>query len=53
MAFILPNIVVVAQTFVADFDIIMTGLGLTFEALYRIYYCSSNGYCSSDSNEFE
>jgi len=37
MAFILPTPVVVAQTFVADFDIIMTGLGLTFEAAFTGY----------------
>lgn len=37
MAFILPTPYVVAKTFVADFDIIMIGLGLTFEAAFTGY----------------
>lgn len=37
MAFILPTPYVVAQTFISDFDIIMTGLGLTFQAAFTGY----------------
>jgi len=37
MAFLLPGPWLVAKTFVSDFNIIMTGLGLTFQAAFTGY----------------